>query len=103
MLRELLKDSRVEVKRDFCSATTGNVAVEYRCRGKPSGIATTEAQWQAFILSGDYHDEIVILIKTERLRNLLKKNKERFKHVQGGDDDQSSLVLLPLPELFSKN
>ena len=34
---------RVETKSDFASETSHNIAVEYRSGGKPSGLATTEA------------------------------------------------------------
>ena len=31
----------IEAKRDFIVSNTGNVAIEYECKGKPSGIAKT--------------------------------------------------------------
>jgi len=38
MLNEILHDSTIEVKRDSWIGRTGNIAVEYQSRGKPSGI-----------------------------------------------------------------
>lgn len=35
----------LEVKEDFKCMVTGNVCVEYECRGKPSGIAVTQADY----------------------------------------------------------
>lgn len=34
-----------EVKEDFKCMNTGNVCVEFECRGKPSGIATSKANF----------------------------------------------------------
>jgi len=42
-LAELLQSKTLEVKRDFKASQTGRVFVEFFCRGKPSGVATTEA------------------------------------------------------------
>ena len=44
-LGELLEGKGVEVKSDFMAQRTGNVFVEYRSRGKLSGISTTEAEY----------------------------------------------------------
>lgn len=40
-LKKLLNSDAIEVKRDFGVSTTGNVAVEFMCGGKPSGISVT--------------------------------------------------------------
>ena len=47
-------DGRIEVKteRDIW-ATTGNIAIEVRCRGKLSGISTTDARTWIQLLSID--------------------------------------------------
>ena len=48
---ELLKDGKVEVKTERSWwRKTGNVAIEYEYRGKPSGIDKTEAKWWFHIL-----------------------------------------------------
>jgi hypothetical protein len=36
-------DVAIEMKEDFLTQKTGNVAVEFECRGKPSGINTTQS------------------------------------------------------------
>ena len=63
-LADLLENRTIEVKRDFLAAKTGNVFVEYESRGKPSGIATSTADYWAFVLD----DERIIMIP----RGLLK-------------------------------
>lgn len=38
----------LEVKEDFKCMVTGNVCVEFECRGKPSGIAVTQADYLVY-------------------------------------------------------
>lgn len=89
----------VEVKRDFKSADTGNIAVEGAYKGQPSGITTTEAEWWAYVLDGPgYDSEIIVLLKTERLRKLVSK----ISPVTGGDNNTASIKLLPVFRLLQK-
>jgi hypothetical protein len=37
--------TKLEVKNDIMASRTGNIAIEYECRGKPSGIDATIADW----------------------------------------------------------
>ena len=43
LVQEILSGERgtVEVKRDFIVSESGRVAIEFLCRGRPSGIATS--------------------------------------------------------------
>ena len=41
LVDHIFKDSKIEVKRDFWTGKTGNIAVEFESRNKPSGIAKT--------------------------------------------------------------
>ena len=68
---------RVEVKRDFKARETGRVYVELSCKGRPSGINVTDAEFWFFILSerGSLLELIAdgagIFVSTERLRRLV--------------------------------
>jgi hypothetical protein len=63
-----------EIKRDFGTGKTGNVYVEVESFGKPSGVTTTKADFWFFALAGDgYNDEIIIGVKTSRLKKILDK------------------------------
>ena len=96
-LLKLLGDSTLEVKRDFAVSKTGNLAIEFMCRDKPSGIITTVANWWALALSGDkFNDEVIVLIKTSRLKRLL----EGIRTVFGGDGNKSEMFLLPVKNLL---
>jgi hypothetical protein len=101
-LARLLQDDSgmtVEVKRDFKFADTGNIAVEGSCNGKPSGIMATEAEWWAYVLDGPGYDgEVVVLMKTERLRKLIAPLPVR----SGGDKGMARFKLLPLLSLLRR-
>ena len=84
-----------EVKTDVYPKDTGNIAIEIRYKGKPSGISHTEADWFIYW----YRDILfnnVWMIKVSDLKSLIKKSN--FKIVNGGDDNQSQLVLIPRKE-----
>lgn len=105
LLKEILtKDSEattIEVKRDFQAADTGNIAIEFEQKGRPSGIATTKAVWWAYCLSGAHEDELIVLIKTERLRAILAKLDST--HLRTGvGKNKVGMFLLPLSYLFKR-
>ena len=96
-------DGRVEVKteRDIWK-TTGNIAIEIRYYGNPSGISTTEAKTWIHLLSYENNIEGGFIFKVselkEKIRRMFKRNEE--KTVMGGDNNASELVLLPIREMF---
>lgn len=92
----------VEVKRDFKVSNSGNVAIEYRCWRKLSGISVTKALWWAIILDGTkYGHEVVIIIKTDRLKAISKYWYKRGMKTTGGDDNASEMVLVPVGQLVT--
>ena len=91
----------VKTERDIWK-NTGNIAVEIRCNGVPSGISTTGSSVWIHLLS--YKDKIeggfifsVDDLK-DKIRRLLKEKKARL--AMGGDFDSAQMVLLPIKELF---
>lgn len=82
-----------EVKNDLMWDKTGNVAIEYKSRGKASGIATSKADYWFYIL-GDkiYH------APTGDIRVYLIQHWDRFKRLGGGDEGTSQLALLKLDD-----
>ena len=99
-VHSLLENKKLEVKTDATiSARTGNVYIEYECRGKRSGIATTEADYWVFKLS----DERAIVIGTEQLKSRLKElvSKGMAKSgVKGGDSNLSTGILVKIKDLI---
>lgn len=95
---------KVEVKRDRRVSQTGNVAVEIATDDRPSGLSISQADWYAFLLSGDqYGDEVMVAIKTERLRRLLELHQAEWRTVRAGDGNRFLNVLVPVRELLLPN
>lgn len=81
--------TKVEVKAEKLAGITGNIAIEYSCSGRPSGILTTEADlWVHFIVYDAYADCYVIPIQD--LRNIVKN----CRMVNGGDGMRAKMYLV---------
>ena len=89
-IADILKNEKIEVKteRDIWKKT-GNIAIEFESRGKPSGIAVTEAKWWVHVLADE----------DDKLKKIARKYFS--KAINGGDNDTSKFVLLPLKEIFN--
>ena len=96
-------NSKVEVKteRDIWEKT-GNIAIEMRCKGKPSGISTTESDVWIHLLSVNSVIKGGFLFKVGELKDKIKKLHKSggLKIVMGGDDNVSQMALLPIKDLF---
>ena len=95
------KKIEVKTERDIWK-TTGNIAIELRYKGEPSGISTTESSVWIHLLSHNGVIEGGFMFKVDLLRGKLKKlHKEgNLKMVMGGDGNMSQMALLPIKELF---
>ncbi len=101
-VKRILSDPKVkiEVKKDDWTIKSGNIAIEFESRGKPSGIAVTESHFWCFIVGHFY----VLMMPTEFLKWIVEQNHGTIKSV--GDRDAngvptSKAVLLPWDELLS--
>ena len=96
-------DGRIEVKteRDIW-ATTGNIAIEVRCRGKLSGISTTDARTWIHLLSINNVIKGGFIMPVKQLKARIKElhENDEARLVMGGDDSESQMVLLPINKLF---
>lgn len=113
LLGKLLSNTTVEVKLDFGTHRTGNFYIEYASRNKPSGIATTEADYWVLIAASEKgcrhkdnevfmeEDDILYLvtISTNRLKELCRTKYER-KGVPGGDENTSLGILIKAVDLL---
>jgi len=90
------------VKEDFIGERTGNVGLEYSCRGKSSGIETSEADFYIYKLHTRNHGIQYVQHKTSELKNKIK-NVEYFTTVNGGDPDSNSLNYLFKYNIFVKD
>tara|TARA_R100001594_G_scaffold70862_1_gene105356 strand:+ start:127 stop:540 length:414 start_codon:yes stop_codon:yes gene_type:complete len=103
LVADMLQDKKIEVKSERDKwQKTGNIAIEYECYGKPSGISSTEADyWFHNLCIGD--DTFCTLVfKVDNLKKLI--NKLDYKRsVSGGDHNASRMYLLKLDKLFSSD
>ena len=83
----------VEVKEDFTCEKTGNVGLEYECRGKDSGISCSQADFYVYKIHQPDHQIKFYMMKTSDLKKLIKN---RFYHrvVNGGDPGSNSMNYL---------
>lgn len=89
---------KVEVKYDRIAHDTGRIFIEYESRGKPSGIATTYADYWIYKL--EYTGSALIL-ETKFLKEKLRGYyKERRYLKMGGDDNTSKGFLVPIKEIM---
>ena len=96
-LDDIFKDKKIEVKTDFIAQKTGNVFIEYESRKKPSGIATSEADYYCFKMCG-----VFILIESTDLKAICRKYFKTNRDVRGGDNNTSKGILLPIKDLLKR-
>tara|TARA_Y100000401_G_scaffold24248_1_gene16676 strand:+ start:554 stop:964 length:411 start_codon:yes stop_codon:yes gene_type:complete len=100
LVKEMLQDKKIEVKseRDVWKRT-GNIAIEYQCYGKPSGINATEADYWFHNLCVGEDVYATLVFKTENLKKIID-SLERKVSVSGGDHNASRMYLVSLQKLF---
>ena len=94
-------DGSIEVKTEReIWKTTGNIAIEIRCRGKLSGISTTTAKTWIHMLDGG-GGGFIFSVKDLRSKIKNRQKQGKLKLIMGGDDNAAQLALLPIAELFT--
>ena len=104
-LADILQNAKIEVKTEReIWVDTDNIVIETRYKGEPSGISTTTADYWAHILSyrGNIKSIIMFPVKDlkRRIKTLLRNGKANIKN--GGDNNESQLVIIPLTELLTE-
>ena len=95
---DMLQNSTIEVKTEREKwKTTGNIVIEFESRGKPSGIATTEADYWFHNLALGEDIVMTLVFPTKILKNYIVQAMPRI--VRGGDNNTSRLYLLNLQDL----
>jgi len=100
-LADIFQNKKIEVKYDKIASRTGNIAIEYESRGKPSGITITEAEYYCYVIADTKCDDIYLLIAVDKLKKVCRKYfiENRIKNI--GDNNTSKAIIIPLQELFS--
>ena len=95
------KKIEVKTERDIWK-TTGNIAVEIRYKGQPSGLSTTDSNVWIHLLSYNGQIESGFLFSVPKLKEMVKSliKGKIARIVMGGDDNLSQIVLIPIKELW---
>ena len=101
-VHDMFHNKKIEVKteRDWWKKT-GNIAIEYECNGKPSGIDKTESDFWIQILANGTDNYCKLIFEVPRLKRIVEKYKPTHSKMIG-DRGVSNCVLIPLEELFMK-
>jgi len=98
-LADMFQNEQIEVKTERDKwMETGNICIEYRCRGKQSGIAVTQAKYWAHVLADGDDTVCTLIFPTDKLKRIARRYLKNSVH--GGDDNLSEMVLIPLKEIF---
>jgi hypothetical protein len=97
----MLTEKKIEVKSERGMWTrTGNIAIEFECYGKPSGISTTEADyWFHNLCIGD-QTYATLVFDVPSLKRIID-NLDYKRKVYGGDNNASRMYLVNIQKLFS--
>ena len=95
-------DKKIEIKteRDWWYKT-GNIALEYECNGKPSGISATQSDYWIHILAKGNKNHCMLVFEVSRLKKIINKYKDTHTRMVG-DGGRSKCVILPIKKLFDK-
>ena len=106
IVADMLQDKKIEVKSERGMwLKPGNIAIEYECYGKPSGINATKSDyWFHNLCVGD---EVfaTLVFETKMLKKIINAsiNENQVRSVSGGDHNASRMYLMNIQNLFSQN
>ena len=101
-LYKILKDSKIEVKRDRIALKTGNLAIEYEQNNRPSGIAISKADYWCYIFTKDNEDKVLIILPIERLKAIARKYY-LLGNTKDCGDNYNKIILIPVQDIFDDN
>ena len=94
IVADMLQDKKIEVKSERGMwLQTGNIAIEYECYGKPSGINATKADyWFHNLCVGDKVYGTLVF-ETKMLKRIVNTsiNENQVRSVSGGDNNASKM------------
>ena len=100
---DMFENAKIEVKseRDIWQKS-GNIAVEYECYGKPSGIKATESDYWFHNLCINDETYATLVFRTDFLRRIID-SLDYVRSVKGGDNMAARMYLLNIQRLFSSD
>ena len=95
--------TKIELKTEtYQWRRTGNIAVEYACDGKPSGLAVTEAgYWVHELRDDDGATVLYLMVPIQRLKELAATEYRKGNHRRGGDDGRFEMVIINVVDLLT--
>ena len=100
--KDVDRNLEVKTERDIWK-TTKNIAVEFRCRNKLSGISTTNANYWVHVLADSGKMVGAFIFPVDVLKKKMRKmydNKEAFVK-PAGDNKESRVLCMPIRKLFT--
>jgi hypothetical protein len=98
---DMIQNGKIEVKSERGMWTrTGNIAIEFECYGKPSGISTTEADYWFHKLCIGNRTYATLVFDVPSLKQIID-NLDYKRKVYGGDNNASRMYLVNIQKLFS--
>jgi hypothetical protein len=98
---KLFAEKKLELKTEVdWWQKTGNICIEYTDRGKPSGIATTEADYWVQELRTPEGTVAYIIFPVARLKEIMNHSGKPKNGI--GDDRGVDAILIPIKKLFDK-
>lgn len=98
---DLFRNKKFEIKTDFIAQKTGNIAIEYKSRGRLSGISTTESDFYVYIIPNAPLKNIMLILPISELKELSKKKGREGMIKRMGDNNTSESILIPIKDLFN--
>lgn len=80
-----------EVKVDYMFEKTGNVAIEYKCNGKPSGVTASRADYWWYKLGDEYYPVELPVLRMKLIQG-------DYRRTWGGDNNLACMYLVPIKE-----
>ena len=99
---ESQKIEKIELKSETWQwERTGNIAIEYRCDGKPSGISMTQADFWVHELRRDDATLVYLMFPIDRLKALTREAiKSGRCRANVGDDGRFDVALIRLSDIL---
>ena len=87
------KEYKIEIKEDFYCYKSGNIAVEFECRGSSSGIAVTLADLYFYVIHYAIDKELYHVTTVKKLKKSIA-NAGYTRIVKGGDVGSNTMMYL---------
>ena len=96
------KIEKIELKSEtWQREQTGNICIEFRCDGKPSGISVTKADYWVHELRRDDDTLVYLMFPIERLKGLARQAiKSGHWRTGAGDDGRFDVALIRLRDIL---